>query len=87
MALPDLSLARAWVESQGAPRRRRTRFRAEGRLAAREVWTYISMLALNFEYVGRGDRGLWAHSATLHLAQKTVYNTNIATSTASWNSR
>ena len=45
------------------------------------------MLALNFEYVGRGDRGLWAHSATLHLAQKTVYNTNIATSTASWNSR
>ncbi|CAK0819938.1 unnamed protein product [Prorocentrum cordatum] len=78
MALPDLSLARARVAPQGEPRRRRQRFRAGGRLVAREIWAYLAVLPLNFEYAGGGDPRLWEHPPVLHLAQRTAYQTIIA---------
>ncbi|CAK0833613.1 unnamed protein product [Prorocentrum cordatum] len=78
MALPDLTLTRAWVASQDGPRRKRQRFRIEGRLVAREVWSYIVGRSLNFDYVGRGDPRLWRHSPMLHLAQRSAYKTIIS---------
>ncbi|CAK0842826.1 unnamed protein product, partial [Prorocentrum cordatum] len=78
MALPDLTLTRAWVASQDGPRRKRQRFRMEGRLVAREFWSYIVVLSLNFEYVGRGDPRLWRHSPVLYPAQRSAYKTIIS---------
>eukprot|EP00959_Pyramimonas_sp_CCMP1952_P107087 2238860-Pyramimonas_sp.AAC.1 len=50
----------------------------EGRLVAREFWSYIMVLSLNFEYVGRGGPRLWRHSPVLHPAQRSAYKTTIS---------
>ena len=74
LPLPSLALVTRWRDALGARNKSRNHrsLHLQPEIVARDIWTYLIIMAYNYEYCGRLGYNHWAHRETPSLAQAAV---------------
>ena len=74
LPVPSLAETFRWHRARGEDGRRRLRHRDVAAAVAREAWTFVVIILLNYEYTGRLSDAGWFHKEQLSEAQQRAVN-------------